>query len=148
GRKQLFDELFLGLAGVTVNIVHRHVRRRVPEHTLDHARMHPTIGQPGGQSVAHRMKSEPSHWLSVVVANTIPQLKNISGDRGRMNVVSHHDTSRAPLQNVVERAVVLSETDTFFVDESWLKLESTQSGQPVEELSTLSDREVEIIEAN
>src|ERR1700733_3326131 len=39
------------------------------------------------------------------------------------------------------------ETDTFFVDESWLKLESTQSRQPREGLSTLSDREVEIIEA-
>jgi formate hydrogenlyase transcriptional activator len=50
------------------------------------------------------------------------------------------------LQNVVERAVILSET-AFFVDESWLKLESTQSRQPREGLSTLSDREVEIIEA-
>ena len=51
------------------------------------------------------------------------------------------------LQNVVERAVILSETDTFFVDESWLKLESIQSRQPGEGYSTLSDREVEIIEA-
>ena len=39
------------------------------------------------------------------------------------------------LQNVVERAVILSETNTFFVDESWLKLESTQSRQPREGLS-------------
>jgi PAS domain S-box-containing protein len=51
------------------------------------------------------------------------------------------------LQNVVERAVILSETDTFFVDESWLKLESAESRHPREGLSTLSDREVEIIEA-
>src|SRR3984893_10263783 len=51
------------------------------------------------------------------------------------------------LQNVVERAVILSETDTFFVDESWLKLESPESRHPREGLSTLSDREVEIIEA-
>jgi DNA-binding NtrC family response regulator len=51
------------------------------------------------------------------------------------------------LQNVVERAVILSETDTFVVDESWLKLESAESRQPREGLSTLSDREVEIIEA-
>ena len=29
--------------------------------------------------------------------------------------------------NVVERTVILSETDTFFVDESWLKLESPES---------------------
>src|SRR3984885_4368464 len=51
------------------------------------------------------------------------------------------------LQNVVERAVILSETDTFFVDESWLRRESAESRKPREVLSTLSDREVEIIEA-
>jgi formate hydrogenlyase transcriptional activator len=51
------------------------------------------------------------------------------------------------LQNIVERAVILSETDTFFVDESWLKRESAESRQPREGLSTLADREVEMIEA-
>ena len=51
------------------------------------------------------------------------------------------------LQNIVERAVILSETDTFFVDESWLKRESADSRQPREGLSTLADREVEMIEA-
>jgi PAS domain S-box-containing protein len=51
------------------------------------------------------------------------------------------------LQNVVERAVILSETDTFFVDESWLKLESAESREPRERILTLSDREVETIEA-
>ena len=56
------------------------------------------------------------------------------------------------LQNVVERAVILSESDTFAVDESWLKLEPADSSQPgfslpVEGLSALADREVEMIEA-
>ena len=51
------------------------------------------------------------------------------------------------LQNVVERAVILNETDTFFVDESWLKLESAESRPPRDRLLTLSTREVEIIEA-
>jgi PAS domain S-box-containing protein len=51
------------------------------------------------------------------------------------------------LQNVVERAVILSETDTFFVDESWLKLEPAESRQSRDGLSKLSDREVEMIEA-
>jgi len=51
------------------------------------------------------------------------------------------------LQNIVERAVILSETDTFFVDESWLKRESAESRQPRGGLSTLADREVEMIEA-
>jgi transcriptional regulator of acetoin/glycerol metabolism len=58
-------------------------------------------------------------------------------------------TSRhgAETQNVLERAVILSETDTFFVDESWLKLESAESREPRERISTLSTREVETIEA-
>jgi formate hydrogenlyase transcriptional activator len=47
----------------------------------------------------------------------------------------------------VERAIILSETDTFFVDESWLKLESAESGKSREKRSTLADREVEMIEA-
>ena len=51
------------------------------------------------------------------------------------------------LQNVVERAVILTETDTFEVDESWLKLNSPESPRPHEGLSALQDREVEMIEA-
>jgi formate hydrogenlyase transcriptional activator len=51
------------------------------------------------------------------------------------------------LQNVVERAVILCETDTLVVDESWLKRESGDSSGPHEGLSALADREVEIIEA-
>ena len=50
------------------------------------------------------------------------------------------------LQNVVERAVILTETDTFMVDESWLKRESADSS-PHEDPSTLAHREVEMIEA-
>jgi formate hydrogenlyase transcriptional activator len=51
------------------------------------------------------------------------------------------------LQNVVERAVILSETDTFFVDQSWLKRESAESRQSSEGLLALADREVEMIES-
>jgi formate hydrogenlyase transcriptional activator len=50
------------------------------------------------------------------------------------------------LQNVVERAVILSETDSFVVDESWLRSESVDSS-PRKGLSALADREVEMIEA-
>ena len=50
------------------------------------------------------------------------------------------------LQNVVERAVILSETDTFVVDDSWLTGEPADSS-PREGLSALEDREVEMIEA-
>ena len=48
------------------------------------------------------------------------------------------------LQNVVERAVILCETDTFVVDESWLESESEESSQR-EGLSALEDREIEMI---
>src|SRR6059036_3475115 len=51
------------------------------------------------------------------------------------------------LQNIIERAVILTETDTFEVDESWLRSESTDSPRPHEGLSALETREVEMIEA-
>ena len=50
------------------------------------------------------------------------------------------------LQNVMERAVILWESDTFAVDESWLKGETGKSW-PHEGLSALANREVEMIEA-
>jgi len=51
------------------------------------------------------------------------------------------------LQNVVERAVILTEGDTFEVDESWLKRESADPSRPREGLSALADREAEMIAA-
>jgi len=51
------------------------------------------------------------------------------------------------LQNVVERAVILSEGDTFEVDESWLKRDSADTPRPREGLSALADREAEMIAA-
>ena len=50
------------------------------------------------------------------------------------------------LQNVVERALILIETDAFVVDETWLQSESVKSS-PKPGFSALDDREVEIIEA-
>ena len=52
------------------------------------------------------------------------------------------------LQNVVERAVILCEGDTFSVDESWLKCESPARAAPADPLNaTLAEREREMIEA-
>jgi formate hydrogenlyase transcriptional activator len=51
------------------------------------------------------------------------------------------------LQNVVERAVILSEGDTFAVDASWLKVEPAESERLAVGLSALADREIEMIEA-
>ena len=51
------------------------------------------------------------------------------------------------LQNVVERAVILCETDTLAIDESWLKRAPADSSGRHEGLAVLSDREVELIQA-
>jgi formate hydrogenlyase transcriptional activator len=51
------------------------------------------------------------------------------------------------LQNVIERAVILCDGDTFSIDETWLKRESPQaSGPTVSFVATLVEREKEIIE--
>jgi transcriptional regulator with PAS, ATPase and Fis domain len=52
------------------------------------------------------------------------------------------------LQNIVERSVILSSSNTFRIDESWLSVQATpraQSLRPLEE--TLQNQEREIIEA-
>jgi len=51
------------------------------------------------------------------------------------------------LQNVVERAIILSETDTLFFDESWLKREPAPSSKSRDGLLALAEREAEMIEA-
>jgi formate hydrogenlyase transcriptional activator len=51
------------------------------------------------------------------------------------------------LQNVVERAVIVSESDKFVVDESWFKGGPANSAERQEGLSALTNREVEMIEA-
>jgi formate hydrogenlyase transcriptional activator len=51
------------------------------------------------------------------------------------------------LQNVVERALILTETDIFFVDDSWLNATPIEPAPSQEGLSALADRELEMIEA-
>ncbi|HEY0792490.1 MAG TPA: helix-turn-helix domain-containing protein [Chthoniobacterales bacterium] len=69
--------------------------------------------------------------------NTLEQLK---GYRWPGNI--------RELQNAVERAVILSETDTFIIDESWLKPESAEERPKEREgLAALEEREMEMIEA-
>jgi len=52
------------------------------------------------------------------------------------------------LQNVIERAVILCDGDTFSVDETWLKRESHQAHAPaIPFVATLVERGKEIIEA-
>jgi formate hydrogenlyase transcriptional activator len=52
------------------------------------------------------------------------------------------------LQNVVERAVVLCEGETFAIDESWLKSKSSQASRGTgRQVITLAEGEKELIEA-
>jgi len=51
------------------------------------------------------------------------------------------------LQNVVERAVILTPADTFFVDERWLRSSSAACADSRDEISALAGHEVEMIEA-
>jgi formate hydrogenlyase transcriptional activator len=50
------------------------------------------------------------------------------------------------LQNVIERAVVLSDGETFTVDESWLAVDAGKSEASGARLSSIADREREMIE--
>ncbi len=52
------------------------------------------------------------------------------------------------LQNVIERAVILCEGETFSVDAAWLKRESRAlAGRTIPLMATLTDKEKEMIEA-
>src|SRR3982074_3945477 len=51
------------------------------------------------------------------------------------------------LQNVVERGVILSEGDTFSVDESWFTRPPTESWNGRNGLPALAQREMEMIKA-
>ena len=51
------------------------------------------------------------------------------------------------LQNVVERAVILSEGDTFAVDKSWLRRKPTETKSSGVGLPALAQREIEMIKA-
>ena len=52
------------------------------------------------------------------------------------------------LQNVVERSVIVCETETLAIDESWLRHESLKAQRPVQPLAgELVAREREMIEA-
>jgi formate hydrogenlyase transcriptional activator len=83
-----------------------------------------------------RFAKEAGKNIRRIRKHTLEQLENY-----------HWPGNIRELQNVVERAVVLCETETFVVDESWLRRESADSPRSNDGLSALGDREVQMIEA-
>jgi formate hydrogenlyase transcriptional activator len=83
-----------------------------------------------------RLGKEAGKNIRHIGRHTLEQLQNY-----------HWPGNIRELQNVVERAVVLCENNTFVVDESWLKRGSPDSPRSQDGLSALTDREVEMIEA-
>jgi formate hydrogenlyase transcriptional activator len=83
-----------------------------------------------------RFAKEAGKNIRRIRKHTLEQLENY-----------HWPGNIRELQNVVERAVVLCENETFVVDESWLRRESADSPRSNDGLSALGDREVQMIEA-
>src|SRR5260370_42617860 len=76
------------------------------------------------------------------------RIRNI--EPSTMNLFPHYawPGNVRELQNVVERGVILSERDTFCVDEAWFQRELPRSSQQVFSLKTsLMGREKEVVEA-
>jgi formate hydrogenlyase transcriptional activator len=82
-----------------------------------------------------RFAKETGKTIRHIGKNTLEQLQ-----------AYHWPGNIRELQNVIERAVILSETDTLVVDDSWLKRESADSFRP-DGRSVPPDRELEMIEA-
>jgi formate hydrogenlyase transcriptional activator len=76
------------------------------------------------------------------------KIKNIQKETMKLFQVYDWPGNIRELQNVIERAVVLCDSETFSVDETWLKLEGHRlSGSVVPLGTTLAEHEREIIEA-
>jgi formate hydrogenlyase transcriptional activator len=87
------------------------------------------------------------YFVARFAKNSGKNIRHISKDTLRMMREYSWPGNIRELQNVVERAVILTETDIFFVDENWLNAASMESARPQEGLSVLDDRELEMIEA-
>jgi formate hydrogenlyase transcriptional activator len=84
-----------------------------------------------------RFAQKAGKKFSVIRMNTIETLQ-----------AHHWPGNIRELQNVIERAVILSEGETFSVDSAWLKRDARrQSAMSTPLAATLADREREMIEA-
>ena len=87
------------------------------------------------------------YFVGRFAKNTGRNIRRIGKDTLETLRAYHWPGNIRELQNVVERAVILSEGDTFAVDPSWLAREAAASAPAPEGLAALAKREVEMIEA-
>ncbi|HKD05742.1 MAG TPA: sigma-54 dependent transcriptional regulator [Bryobacteraceae bacterium] len=105
------------------------------------------ISVPALRERAEDIRLLVEYFVSRYANSAAKSIRNISKDTLDLMRVYDWPGNIRELQNVVERAVILSEGKTFVVDESWLKREPIASVRSHEGLSALVDREVEMIEA-
>jgi formate hydrogenlyase transcriptional activator len=88
------------------------------------------------------------HFISVYARKAGKQFSTIRMNTLKMLQAYDWPGNIRELQNVIERAVILSEGDVFSVDEGWIRRMSSQQSRPVFPLaSSLADHEREMIEA-
>ena len=76
------------------------------------------------------------------------RITSIDEDRSRCFALTRGRGNVRELQNVVERAVILSDGDTFVVDESWFRREASRvPALPASLTSALAASERELIDA-
>jgi transcriptional regulator of acetoin/glycerol metabolism len=84
------------------------------------------------------------HRYAMKAAKTIGNI-----DERTLEILQHYSWpgNIRELQNVIERSVIICETETFAIDESWLRRELPKPPRPVQSLADdLASREREVIE--
>ncbi len=87
------------------------------------------------------------HFVEFYARKAGKTIRHTGKDTVELFQAYHWPGNVRELQNVVERAVILTRTDTLFVDDRWLWSAPGAASSPRDGLSAFADREVELIEA-
>jgi formate hydrogenlyase transcriptional activator len=87
------------------------------------------------------------HFLSHYTSKIRKNIKHIGKSTVELLQTYDWPGNIRELQNIMERAVIVSETETLFVDERWLHCTSTAPWLSRDELSVPAEHEVKMIEA-
>jgi formate hydrogenlyase transcriptional activator len=87
------------------------------------------------------------HFITHYASKAGKNIKHVDKSTSELFKAYNWPGNIRELQNVVERAVIVTKTDTLFVHEKWLRHTPAASWTPRDGLSVLGKREVEMIEA-